>query len=75
MEKSNLLKLKDAILMRRELTVKLEACYKDFLNNFNLENTSVFSYLIELTEENERIREIKKVLDFIRFPIKYSHHN
>ena len=66
----NLVKLKEAILHKKDTTKEIESCYLDFLNFFDFSNASIFLNLLEMCEPNERILEIFKVLDFVRFPVK-----
>lgn len=68
----NLVKLKEAILHKKETIKEIESCYSDFLNSFDFTSAEIFLNLLEMCELNERISEIYKVFDFIRFPIKKS---
>lgn len=68
----NLIKFKEAILQKRESKQELENCYLDFLNDFNITNATIFTNLLNMCEITERIEEIYKVLDLVRFPVKKS---
>ena len=66
----NLQKFKNSIFQKNEHSEELETCFSDFLENFNLENSEILLNLIEMCDKTERIDEILKVFDFVRFPVK-----
>jgi hypothetical protein len=68
----NLLSLKEAIFNLRETNDLVLLCYNDLLDNYNPEQCCIFINLLEMLEKNEKIIEIMKVLDLIRFPVKKS---
>lgn len=71
MDLTNLCSLKNAILKHKNYKKELEICYGDFLNEFNFEAATIFFNLLQIIpNKDERIVEILKVFDFVRFPVK-----
>lgn len=66
----NLAKLKNTVLAGRDCKEVVEACYRDFLDNFNAAEATMFLNLLEMATRTPRIEEILKVIDFVRFPVK-----
>lgn len=66
----NLVKFKEAILQKKQYDQELQTCYEDFLTRFDSSHATIFLNLLEMCEPSERIEEIFKVFDFVRFPVK-----
>lgn len=64
------MKLKVAVLARKDCEGAVEACYRDFLDNFDAVEATIFLNLLEMATKTPRIEEILKVIDFVRFPVK-----
>jgi len=68
----NLSEFKNAILKNQSIEACLENCYRSFLNVTSLEESELFLGLLCLCKESPRVNEILKVLDLVRFPIKFQ---
>lgn len=71
----NLEIFKDAIFCEKDVLPAMEACYKDLLDNYSPNTANIFINLLEMVENiDDRIEEIFKVIDFIRFPVGKAIH-
>lgn len=68
----NLKNFKRAIFSKKNYENELELCYADFLQNFSFENATCFYTLLEMCDTSSRVKEIQKVIDLVRFPVKKS---
>ena len=66
----HLTQLKEALLTGRDTDVLIDACYVDFLENYQASNACVFSNLLRMARNTPRITEILKVIDLVRFPVE-----
>lgn len=66
----NLVQLKSCILTNRDTADAVEACYGDILDHYTPQHATIFLNLLEMIPDSPRTREIQKVLNFVRFPVK-----
>ncbi len=66
-------RLKHAIFYQKDIEKCVEECYEEFLEGNTFHEINIFINLLEMIDnKNERIIEILKVMNLIKFPINKS---